>query len=161
MTADLINQRPREVPMKTNVRKMLTMIFLFGMGAIVCASAQQGDVPKDDDLAVVDFKDMQYPIPAQIGHVQGAVVVQVKLDEHGGVSDAQAISGPVALALAAVNNVKKWRFRPNARKSAVIVYNFVFLEGRCESHGSLFVLQPSNLATVIGCSAAVNSSSSR
>jgi TonB family protein len=146
--------------MKVNVGRIVFVICLLALSSINRLRAQQNGAPIDD-VTIVEFKDLDYPIPAQIGRLQGAVVVQVKLDDKGGVTDAALISGHPYLAFAALNNVKKWRFRPNVHRSAIVVYNFIFLEGRCESHSSLFVLQPSNVATVIACSAAVNSSTSR
>lgn len=106
---------------------------------------------KDNEVVVTEFHDLEYPALARQMRAQGAVVVQVKLDDQGGVTDATALSGSPFLVAPVEINIKKWRFRPNAKKSAVIVYNFIFIEGRCESHGSLFVLEPSNRATVIGC----------
>jgi TonB family protein len=147
--------------MKTNVRKIFFTIIVCGMSSINCARAQQNETPKDDKILVLDFKDLAYPALAQQARIQGAVAVELKIDDNGKVTDAVAISGSPILAIPAVNNVRKWHFRPNPRKSVVIVYNFIFLEGRCESHGSLFVLQPSNLATVIACPPAVNTSTSR
>ena len=146
--------------MKLTMRPIVLIICLLFVSPLHSGPAQNSP-PKGDDVAIVEFKDLLYPIPAQIGRHQGSVVVQVKLDDHGKVSDATAILGHPYLAIAAVANVKQWRFRPNASESAIIVYNFIFIEGRCESHGSLFVLEPSNRATVIGCSAAVNPSASR
>jgi TonB family protein len=142
--------------MRANAGRIVFVISLFAFTLTNCVRAQQNGVPKDDDVRVIDFEDLKYPMLAQQTRTQGAVVVQAKLDDQGGVIDAVAISGSPILVPPTLNNVKKWRFRPNAQKSAIIVYNFTFLEGRCESHGSLFVLQPSNLATVIGCAPAVN-----
>jgi TonB family protein len=126
---------------------------LFALILTIAVHAQQAAAPKDADVAVLEFKDAEYPPIPRFRHTSGTVVVQAKLDDHGEVEDAAVISGQPDLALAAVVNVKKWRFRPNGKKSAVIVYNYVYLEGRCESNGSLFVLSPSNLATVYGCGA--------
>lgn len=106
---------------------------------------------EDKEVVVTEFHDLAYPALARQMRAQGAVVVQVKLDDQGGVTDVTALSGSLFLVAPVELNIKKWRFRPNAKKSVVIVYNFIFIEGRCESHGSLFVLEPSNLATVIGC----------
>ena len=145
--------------MRTNAGRLAFVICLFAISSINCVHAQNGTA--DYDVRIVNFADLQYPSLAQQARVQGAAVVQVKLDDQGGVTDAVAISGSPLLTSPALNNVKKWRFRPNEHKSAIVVYNFIFLEGRCESHGSLFVLLPSNVATVIGCPPAVNASSSQ
>jgi outer membrane biosynthesis protein TonB len=120
------------------------------------ALAQQNAQPRGDGVTITQFKDLVYPELARQLRVQGAVVVQAKLDDQGGVVDAVAISGPPMLVPSTLINIKNWRFKPNDSKSAVVVYHFIFIEGRCESHGSLFVLEPSNLATIIGCVPATN-----
>lgn len=140
--------------MKTTVRKFVVVCALVLSSCASLLSQRRGRAD-GDEVTVVKFKDLRYPALARAMRTQGAVVIQVKLDGDGSVTDAEAISGPPLLVPSAVNNIKQWQFRPNARKSAVIVYDFIFIEGRCESHGSLFVLQPSNLATVIGCAPAV------
>lgn len=145
--------------MNISIKRIVLITGLVLISPLYSGLAQNAS-PAGEDIEIVEFKDLLYPIPAQIGHLQGSVVVEVKLDDSGKVTDAKAILGHPYLAIAAAANVKQWRFHPNARKSAVIVYNFIFIDGRCESHGSLFVLEPSNRATVIGCQAAINPSSS-
>jgi len=139
--------------MRLNAGRIGFALCLFAIISTTAVYAQQAAAPKDNDVMVLEFKDAEYPPVPRFRHLSGAVVVQAKLDDEGGVADVAVISGPPELAIAAVNNVKKWHFRPNSKKSAVIVYNFVYLEGKCESNGSLFVLSPSNLATVYGCGA--------
>jgi hypothetical protein len=79
------------------------------------------------------------------------VVVKAKLDDHGAVTDATAISGSPILTGPTVSSVKSWRFRPNAEKMALIVFRFTLLEGRCKSGSSVFSLQADNFAIVVSC----------
>ena len=136
--------------MRLAVRFIAVIICLLFVNPLNYGLAQNAP-SKGDEVVVTEFHDLEYPALARQMLAQGAVVAQVKLDDKGGVTEATALSGSPFLVAPVEINVRKWRFRPNAKKSAVIVYNFIFIEGRCESHGSLFVLEPSNLATVIGC----------
>ena len=83
--------------------------------------------------------------------IQGVVVVRVRLDDAGGVTDAVALSGADALVRDCLENVKKWRFEPNAQKSAVVIYKFGMPGGECKSAPSMFMLERPNFAKVIGC----------
>jgi TonB family protein len=121
-----------------------------GSGSMLSALTQQTAREKEKILAL-DYEELLYPPLARYAHLQGAVAVQIKLDDKGDVTDAVAISGSELLALAVVGNVKKWHFEPNAQKSAVIIYNFQIIDGRCKDGASLFVLQQNDLAAVIGC----------
>jgi TonB family protein len=115
--------------------------------------AQENDTVDDRDVKVVRFVDLAYPVAAKRARVQGVVVVRVGLDNEGGVSMASAVSGAKVLADASVENAKRWTFKPNPRKSAIIVYDFALDEGAChdDSH-SLFRLRHFNLAVITACS---------
>jgi TonB family protein len=96
-----------------------------------------------------------------MARVQGAVVVRVTLDGQGNVTDATALSGHEFLVRLVLPNVRTWIFKPNAKKSAIVIYNFMILPGVCDDQaGSLFVLQGKNVATVITCPPNVNVTSS-
>lgn len=142
--------------------KMARRFVVFAMcwlaiGFVPCEGAQESAKDKDEDPLVLHFEPLAYPTPAAARHIQGAVVVQVTLDKDGAVTDAKAISSePSDLTIPAVNNAKKWLFESSLRKTAVIVYSFIILDGRCVLHSSLFVLQGKNLATVISCPPNVN-----
>lgn len=139
--------------MRVRRGRALFAVCLLATISIISVQAQQSGTVKRDDVVVLEFKDAEYPSAPRFLHISGAVVVQAKLNDQGMVTGVVVLSGEPRLAPAAADNVKTWRFRPNASKSAVIVYNFVYLEGRCQSNGSFFVLAPSNLATVYGCGA--------
>ena len=51
---------------------------------------------------------MPYPAAARSKGVQGTVVVEVKLDASGNVSDAHVVSGPDELRKAALQSVLQW-----------------------------------------------------
>lgn len=81
--------------------------------------------------------------------VQGAVVVKVTLDDDGKVASAFAISGNKTLIPDTLANAKRWRFKSNPQKSAVIVYEFRLTEGTCHDNShSLFQLIHPNFASI-------------
>lgn len=53
-----------------------------------------------------------YPPLARAARISGSVVVEVTLDEDGGVISARAISGHPLLKDAAVNAARRWQFSP-------------------------------------------------
>jgi len=57
---------------------------------------------------------VDYPAAARAQGIQGTVVVQVKLDSSGSVSDAQVLSGPEELRKAALASVLNWHFTDDA-----------------------------------------------
>ncbi len=58
-----------------------------------------------------------YPQEALQKGVQGTVVVQVKLDDKGDVSDASVLSGPDELRKASIQSVLNWHFTQGCRGS--------------------------------------------
>ena len=56
--------------------------------------------------------DPQYPPDAKAQHIQGVVLLQVKIDKEGSVYDVQLISGHPQLAPAAIDAVKQWKYKP-------------------------------------------------
>ena len=56
--------------------------------------------------------DPVYPPEAQNEHIEGVVVVRVEIDKSGGVSNADYVSGPPALASSAIEAVKRWKYQP-------------------------------------------------
>lgn len=53
-----------------------------------------------------------YPPMAKIAHLQGDVVLQCSIDKEGNIEDLHAISGPPILIQAALDAVKKWKYKP-------------------------------------------------
>ncbi|MFZ0410629.1 MAG: energy transducer TonB [Candidatus Acidiferrales bacterium] len=114
-------------------------------------AAQQGRLVGDDDMKVLSFEDMNYPALGRTARVQGIVVVQVKLDDQGTVVEAMPISGKQVFIADCIANARKWRFRPNAQKAAVIIYNFRLSDGISKSGCDHFMLEPPNFATITTC----------
>jgi TonB family protein len=54
----------------------------------------------------------EYPEAARLGHVEGTVVLDTKIDTNGDVEDVAAISGPPLLVPAAMEAVKHWKYKP-------------------------------------------------
>jgi hypothetical protein len=138
--------------MKTTLRLISCVIAFIVMSLPSRVAAQQAQTIRDEDIRVMNFEELRYPLSARLSHVQGIVVVQVTLDDNGSVVDAAAISGAKSLISDSITNVKKWRFHPNAQKKAVIVYQFLIDSGLC--HGvaaSHFVFRPPNFASITSC----------
>src|SRR5260370_162857 len=130
--------------------KSITITTVLSVGLLVICpsvSAQPNETVKDKDIHVTHYEEMNYPALGRTARVDGVVVVQVKLDSEGRVEDADAISGNDVLVPDTLANVKKWRFPPNAQKTAVVVYNFT-LEGGCYQPDT-FTLEGRNLAVVV------------
>jgi protein TonB len=53
-----------------------------------------------------------YPILAKQSHVQGTVVIEAIIDEHGNVIEERAISGPPLLIAAAMKAVSQRKYEP-------------------------------------------------
>lgn len=144
--------------------KVLTVFLIISMTgtcAFVYGRPQQDAMIEDKDINVLAFEDAQYPPLAYNAHIQGIVVVNVGLNDKGQVVNATALSGPLLLASVSIDNVKKWVFNPTAKKTAIIVYNYKILEGRCNHNSTFFILQEKNIATVIACPGVVNPSGSQ
>ena len=137
--------------MKTIAKSALAVIVLLAMNSSSHLGAQQDGPIIDTEVKLVDFEDLIYPMVARTAHIQGVVVVRVTLDNQGKVVDAMPISGPPVLVFEASANAKKWRFQPNARKAAVIVYNFRLTDAISKSGCSQFMLLPPNFATITSC----------
>lgn len=120
------------------------------------AGAQE-DTLNDLEVKLESFQDMAYPPIARMTSVQGVVVVRARLDDNGNVESAYAISGNKTLIPDTIANAKKWKFQPNSKKSAVIVYDFRFADGACHDNThSLFELVHQNFASITTCSPVIN-----
>jgi protein TonB len=57
----------------------------------------------------------KYPVEARSGDAQGTVVLKAVVDETGKVERVRLVEGDAALATAAIDAVKQWRYRPYVR----------------------------------------------
>jgi hypothetical protein len=110
---------------------------------------EQGDVIFNETIAPTYFEELSYPLAARLTHTVGTVIILVKLGNKGEVLSSTAISGSKNLISDCLANAKRWRFQPNARKTAIIVYRFK-IEGLCnlpcKSH---FQFEPPNFVTIV------------
>jgi TonB family protein len=56
--------------------------------------------------------DPEYPPEAKDEHIEGVVRLEVNIDREGNVSNLEPISGDPALAAAAIEAVRQWKYRP-------------------------------------------------
>jgi protein TonB len=76
--------------------------------------------------------DPVYPPIAKAAHVQGAVILHAMISKTGTIEDLKVVSGPQMLSGAAVDAVKRWKYKPyllNGEPTEVdttITVNFTF-----------------------------------
>jgi TonB family protein len=81
--------------------------------------------------AVMHRTAVAYPAAAQKANVQGTVVVEVKLDSSGTVSDAHVVSGPDELRAASLGSVLNWHFtRDSANSTRQVAIAFALQESQ-------------------------------
>lgn len=56
---------------------------------------------------------LSYPVLAKTARIQGVVIIDAVIDEHGNVVQAHAISGPPLLVPAALTTVMNWKYEPS------------------------------------------------
>jgi TonB family protein len=77
------------------------------------ASSQTDGIKKNDgENFIVQRTEPEYPEAARAQGVQGAVVLQVRIGQAGGVEDVKLVSGSPLLAPSAMAAVKQWKFKP-------------------------------------------------
>lgn len=139
-----------------NAFTVVPMLMLLTISLTHPIAAQNRQSATDRDVRVIDFEELKYPPLARAARIQGIVVVRVSLDDKGGVRDAEVVSGVDLLSRDCLANVHKWRFQPNAQKTAVVIYSFTMPGGECRSVSGLFMFKGPNLATIIGCDVPVD-----
>lgn len=90
-----------------------------GSGPAVAAPAPQTAVPQRVRVSagvsqslLVDKVAPQYPPDARDQHIQGTVLLKVKIDKQGSVYNVELISGHPQLAPSAIEAVKQWKYKP-------------------------------------------------
>ena len=56
--------------------------------------------------------DPEYPPLAREARIQGIVIIEIRIGKEGAVESTNVLSGHPLLTQAAVDCVKKWRYRP-------------------------------------------------
>jgi TonB family protein len=70
--------------------------------------------PEAVDDSLVYRVEPEYPEQARQQRIQGAVVLETRINPDGTVKDLKVVSGQPLLADAAMAAVKQWRFRPHS-----------------------------------------------
>jgi hypothetical protein len=123
----------------------LVLVLLLPLGKL---PAYEREVVFDEDIKVIRFDELEYPLAARLGNVQGLVIVDVRYSEKGSVVSVEAVAGPRLLIPAALANARTWTFRPNPRGRAMIVYDFRIEQTCVLPCRSQFLFRPPNIATV-------------
>ncbi len=71
---------------------------------------------------VVKRVDPVYPAAARARHVQGVVVLSVKVDPRGHVESVKVVSGPSMLQQAAIDAVRRWVFNPMKQDGVIVTF---------------------------------------
>lgn len=129
--------------------KVMLAVGLATTVALTCNPSEEELPISDKDVQCAHYTQMYYPLLAKQTRTEGVVVIQAKLDDHGKVAEASAISGHDLLIPNAMANAKTWQFEPNSRHAAVLVYNFRIASGLCE--GTSFRFEPPNFVTITAC----------
>jgi hypothetical protein len=137
--------------MRLRLLRLAVIAGLIASASLLPTSAQRDAFVSNNSMKLVNFEDLEYPTIGRTAHVQGVVVLKANLDDEGKVVGATAISGPEPLIPDCLANAKKWRFRPNAKKSVVIIYNFKLTDAISKSGCSHFMLEPPNFVTITSC----------
>jgi protein TonB len=65
--------------------------------------------PSEAESSLLHHVEPQYPDDARQSGVQGAVVLDLRIDPDGAVRNVRLVSGPPELAQASIDAVKQWR----------------------------------------------------
>jgi TonB family protein len=76
------------------------------------APSSDSAVPDSTKIELVKGERAIYPLAAEEKKLQGQVWVRLHISETGDIEGVDVVSGDPILAAAAVNAVKKWRFKP-------------------------------------------------
>jgi TonB family protein len=89
------------------------------------ASPSDNELPGEKSAVILSSKGAEkrlahsvapkYPVEAKSGDAQGTVVLKEVVDENGKVEGVRLVEGNAALATAAIQAVKQWRYRPYVR----------------------------------------------
>ena len=108
-------------------REVILVPVLASLLALAVPALGQGLVRLNqaDALKAVTAKvDPAYPPIAKQMEVQGAVRLDVTIEESGKVEKVDVLSGNPMLTGAAVDAVKKWKFQVSKRSITLLVFDF-------------------------------------
>src|SRR6266849_1353588 len=89
------------------------------------AAATSSQLPGENSAIIISSKSAEkrlaytvqpkYPVEARSGAAEGTVVLKAVVDQAGKVEGVRLVEGNAALATAAIQAVKQWRYRPYVR----------------------------------------------
>lgn len=112
--------------MRTSITTFALAVFASG----VLTAEQPPASATTEPVPPTSFEFMSYPPIAVAGRVEGAVVVQIRIDARGRVTTATAISGPPLLRPSARDNATTWTFPDGPERESVLTYLFE-IDGFC------------------------------
>jgi len=68
--------------------------------------------PSTANSLLIERVEPQYPESARLAHIQGAVVLQVDVNQKGTVQELRTLDGDPQLVMAAMDAVRQWHFKP-------------------------------------------------
>ncbi len=69
--------------------------------------------PTEAEGRLLHRVEPEYPVNARRAGIQGAVVLDIRIDSEGAVQNVGLVSGPPELVQASIDAVKQWRFKPH------------------------------------------------
>jgi TonB family protein len=101
--------------MRKKLRLPLSLGFLL-LGSLITAVGQE--------QRIVSLEMPAHPPLARQARVQGAVTVEIEVDEDGVVSLANLVDGHPLLKAEAIHNVRTWKFRAGAPLRTTVIFDF-------------------------------------
>jgi TonB family protein len=103
----------------------------------VVAGSSNAPLPGEDTAIVLSSKGAEnrlahsvppkYPVEASSAQAQATVVLKAVINENGDVAGVRLVEGNAALATAAINAVKQWRYRPYIRDGKALPFQTIVI----------------------------------
>jgi TonB family protein len=109
----------------TVIRKIVGAVSLLSICACFGFAAPVRISPEDAEARIVKQGAPLYPPLAEAAHIQGNILLHIKIDETGVPSVLSVVSGHPMLALAAADAIPRWRYRPievNGKPVAAVTF---------------------------------------
>jgi TonB family protein len=106
----------------------------------------QGDQPSTAGIIVLQARGPTYPAIALAAHVDGEVIVEVKINPNGLVTDTEIIDGHKLLRGAAEKAARRWLFASNKtnekHRKIRLTFRFVFLADQASNEEEGLIFKP-------------------
>ncbi|HEX5412491.1 MAG TPA: TonB family protein [Terriglobia bacterium] len=130
---------PPRLWQRASCRPFLLLFLLLCPAAQTEANSQSRQVERLDSEAaaklLIHVRRPTYPAIAKVNFVQGDVKLQITVTPEGRVSEAHVIEGQPILAMAALEAVDEWLYRPYISKGAAVPFSTeVVIQFNLHSH---------------------------